>query len=62
MEFLISFPIKSFLKNRFNKIKNNEFFYEQERFSNFISSNNYFPFAIFTFYSINIKETHLTQQ
>ena len=36
--------------------------YEQERFFNFISSNNYLPFTILTIYSINIKENHLTQQ
>ena len=34
---------------------------EQEGFFNSIFSSNYLPFIIFTFYSINIKEIHLTQ-
>ena len=34
--------------------------YDQERFFNSIFNHNYLPFIIFTFYSFNIKENHLT--
>jgi len=33
---------------------------EQEGFFNSIFSNDYLPFIIFTIYSFNVKEIHLT--